>query len=1029
MFSLDDDTLEKGGEAILASKGDLGLLLFSASAGLAEISVHLQALRDKAGDIYHPRSSKTLLAVKKRELDALKAARDEADTMASAYAQLVDTRKSAEAAHKQALDALSRTRAEAQAIQRQLGALPHVFTLREVEAKLAPLADLYSAPATWRDEVQRLRGNEIRLAAQIDSADQAIRGLQEEFEAIALDPVALGVAASVDAWSELRSRFVTARDIPLRQGELAAKRDDLAAALVRLGRAGEAAPRRLLLPAHVEGEFRDLMEKRSGVEATLTGAEIAFEDATGDAAAAAQLAAGEGGEDRGAPIAALKTLLDLTRRDDSAQRAGLARASIAKQTKLLDEALRALAPWRGDAEGLAALPTPSQAEIAGLRDRWQRAGAKRDAARDALRAKLGELERAQAEAGAAARSQAMVGDDEAANVRAARDAAWAAHRAALDAPGADRFEALMRRDDDTGRARLAAASDLAAQREREIKRAGLEADCACLKTDLGDVEAALHDAENAVAAAAPVAPPAGREALSFLADWLLRRGEALAIRKTLAEACEDLRRAESDAKQARADLSGALRAADVAYDADGDFATLAAAARGALDRENERKTLNANAEEKRKAAERAAGNRARALAADKAWRVAWRAACAACWLGEDGAEPSIGAVRQSLSALEDMRIVLNQYDDLAHRIAAMERDRAAFANEVAAVAGRLGETERADDVASLAAAIETRVKICARHPGEARGEEGRLARSAEAARDAGRRARRKRQACRGDDERVWRGDARRCRAEARGLPARATRCVTPRKEPNGRFASLQVAATLEAARALLAGVDREALETRLAALQARESGETSANAQAFSALSEANRRLAAVGGDDAVARMQEKRRTILEEIGQGAETYLRLKFGVAAADEALRLYRDRHRGAMMTRASEAFRLISRGAYRGLTTQPNGAGETLIALGADGGSKEADQLSKGARFQLYLALRVAGYHEFAKARRPAPFMADDIMETFDHFRAEEALRLFADMARVGQVIYFTHHLHLCEIARNVCPQARVHQLTG
>ena len=84
----------------------------------------------------------------------------------------------------------------------------------------------------------------------------------------------------------------------------------------------------------------------------------------------------------------------------------------------------------------------------------------------------------------------------------------------------------------------------------------------------------------------------------------------------------------------------------------------------------------------------------------------------------------------------------------------------------------------------------------------------------------------------------------------------------------------------------------------------------------------------------------------------------------------LRLFRDRHRGAMMDRASEAFRLISRGAYRALTTAPNGQSETLIALGADGGSKEAAQLSKGARFQLYLALRVAGYHELAKTRAPA-----------------------------------------------------------
>ena len=118
-----------------------------------------------------------------------------------------------------------------------------------------------------------------------------------------------------------------------------------------------------------------------------------------------------------------------------------------------------------------------------------------------------------------------------------------------------------------------------------------------------------------------------------------------------------------------------------------------------------------------------------------------------------------------------------------------------------------------------------------------------------------------------------------------------------------------------------------------------------------------------------------------------------------------------------------------GRCRATVVMPNGQSEMLIALGADGGSKAAEQLSKGARFQLYLALRVAGYHELAKVRVPAPFIADDIMETFDHFRAEEALRLLAEMGRVGQVIYFTHHLHLAEIAKRICPEARVHELTA
>src|ERR1700730_659582 len=185
--------------------------------------------------------------------------------------------------------------------------------------------------------------------------------------------------------------------------------------------------------------------------------------------------------------------------------------------------------------------------------------------------------------------------------------------------------------------------------------------------------------------------------------------------------------------------------------------------------------------------------------------------------------------------------------------------------------------------------------------------------------------------------------------------------------------------------------------------------------------------LESVGGDATGARIDQERRRILLEIEEKARRYVRQRLGIAAAEQALRLYRDKHRGSMMIRASKAFQTISRGAYSGLATQPEKDTEILIGIGADGSSKRASdskgnsEMSKGTRFQLYLALSVAGYHEFASSRRPVPFIADDIMETFDDFRAEEAFRLFSEMAEVGQVIYLTHHRHLSDIAQRVCPR--------
>lgn len=232
---------------------------------------------------------------------------------------------------------------------------------------------------------------------------------------------------------------------------------------------------------------------------------------------------------------------------------------------------------------------------------------------------------------------------------------------------------------------------------------------------------------------------------------------------------------------------------------------------------------------------------------------------------------------------------------------------------------------------------------------------------------------------------------------------------------------------IEQAEDALDAVERGSLEAELIELKARLEDEDIRSRERFATRNRAEDRIAAVGGDAAVAVLESKRRTVLMTMEDRALEYLKLKLGIAAAERALRAYRDRHRSSMMARASEAFALISRGAYSKLLTQPSNGSELLIAKGVDGSSKIASDLSKGTRFQLYLALRVAGYHEFARARAPAPFLADDIMETFDDFRAEEAFRLLAAMAGKGQIVYFTHHRHLCEIAKAVEPSIMIHTL--
>ena len=215
----------------------------------------------------------------KRELDALKQERDAADTLAPAYAELVRQRDAAGQAYAAAAKSLSERRAREDEIQRRLGALPHLAALREAESQCAPLEALADPPDSWRDEVQELQAEAIRLAAQKESAEREISALEDQLAHTGADQAALKVAHRVGAWRELSSRYDSAADVPVRKGELAAKRDAVADILRRLGREGEADPSKLMLPVRVVGALEDLIDVRSGVLSKLEAASEAAEAA------------------------------------------------------------------------------------------------------------------------------------------------------------------------------------------------------------------------------------------------------------------------------------------------------------------------------------------------------------------------------------------------------------------------------------------------------------------------------------------------------------------------------------------------------------------------------------------------------------------------------------------------------------------------------------------------------------------------------------------------------------------------------
>ncbi len=1030
MFSLDDDTLEAGGESILASKGDLGQLLFSASAGLADLSRALTELRAEADGFYRLYAHTTELGTYKARLAALREQREQIDTVAARYAALIEARDQARRQYEDGLAARTTIHTRMEEIRRQVSALPRLGALHTARAQLLPLADLPAAPQEWAAVLPGLRDEAITLATREDTLTREIDKMTAALDAIVVDAAALAVADRVDRVDDLHARHVTAaKDIPARELEACDAEQQITAILGRIGRAAERNPHRLVLDAATVAGLQDLIARRSGVETCVETAAHELSEARHrlrEAEARLQAAGATTGEADAVRLATLAAAAAALQDSDHAARWRLAERSRAKHQDALAEWLLALRPGQGDVDALATLIVPDATDL----QRWK---AELTAAQTQHERREQECARANAEqARLAAERDAIVqgagvmSDHDAAEVRAQREAAWATHRHTLDPASADAFEAVLRRDDLVVNARLRHEADVARLHETSQGLARAEADATHAQEEFAEAALRLQRIEATIAAAAePFLPGA---MLDQLEAWLGRRGKALEVRGQLRQAERDLREAEADAAALRDRLLAAMESAGVAHDPTAPVEVLRGAAQAALDREAALRALRQDVQERQRDVKVRERGDATSAERDRAWHTAWDTACAASWLGETGAALALATVRDSLAAVADLGPTLTRRASLLERIEKMRADQATFAAEVAAIAQALACPIGTEAPLELEQRIARRVQAARRALDERDRKTQDLAAAQQHQRQ--RAGVREINARRGRDMQNHFGvdSLNDVASKLRDLELKAELERQAGEAARDILDALR-APSLEAAELQLQTADRTLLETELAGLQARFTDQDQRMRDLFSLYSKATDQVEAVGGDAAVAKIEEQRRTVLLEIEERAARYLRLRAGIAAAEHALRLYRQQHRSAMMQEASQAFRIISGDAYSRLASQPNKDKEDLIAVAADGSSKIASELSKGTRFQLYLALRAAGYREFARLRPTVPFIADDIMETFDNERTQQAVRVLAQIGEAGQAIYLTHHSHVCDIALGTCPGVKLYELSG
>lgn len=1024
LLCLDDLTIEKGGEEITRAKGDIGRLLFSAAAGISELSDVLDKVREEADGLYRKRASSTQLAALKKEHAEVERQIRELDVSASQYRGL---KKAADDALLEEAQ-VSKRRKELFAAKAQLDArIKALPVLGEIGLLDGQLADFSTWPAQLDvdpEDLVRMLTRQTTARSDIAKLSDELEGLRSDLAAIEHHPEHLSLTQVLENLDALRSRYATADlDLDRRRKALEQVLADMGLAARDLGAPDGFDPKVLVLSSATLTELEQARERMRDAEAAVTREqdEVAAIDEKIEAAKD-QLRRLGSEESASVDFAEVLERFDV---DTLSARHAAASEALKTARRNRRTALDALT-IKG--QSFDALPTCSltmeEADIL-LGDVQEITQRHETLVRELESVRL-EIAERDARIAQIRAMDGLVDDDETRGIRAGRDDLWKAHRSSMTNQSADAFEGAMARVDTAMDLRLSQAADLGTLRQQER-------DLAAAKAKAGSVAqqvSALEQARNAILERlAGASTEAGLEttlAPDTFVSWL--RKLELASR-----ADTELRRLQDEHEETfkKADRLIQVLSEHIRRDTP-EFDELVAVAKTnlAAQRTHQENLRSAKARvdeltrDRTKRADKLAAFEADASNARRDWveRVA-----AALPKGLDS-----GFFEASLQPLQDLREHDKERVALERQVSSMEDDQTQFSEKVQKLVERVASiptgsplsdydalkamSEQAMDAQEKARDLNERIKACGVSLAEAQKvlDDIDLA-VAELARVFPE----------GIDTSSL-GALRQAVSTATGVISDRAR----RSDLEHTLTSHLDLESLEDARAVLSGATQTGLQAELDEIGADLDGIEGLYKGAIEARTSATQALRAIGGDAEVALLVERKTTLELEMQDVALRHLELSLGHRLAEAAIRRYRDAHRSAMMQATETAFSQLTNGAYSKLQTQIDGAAETLLALDASGMAKQAQDMSKGTRFQLYLALRAAAYEQLADQGAALPFFCDDIFETFDEERTRSACRVMERVGRRGQAIYLTHHQHVVDIAREVCGDSvQLHRIAG
>jgi len=178
---------------------------------------------------------------------------------------------------------------------------------------------------------------------------------------------------------------------------------------------------------------------------------------------------------------------------------------------------------------------------------------------------------------------------------------------------------------------------------------------------------------------------------------------------------------------------------------------------------------------------------------------------------------------------------------------------------------------------------------------------------------------------------------------------------------------------------------------------------------------------------DQAAMIQQERQNLLAAMRRQSSRYAELTIAEEALKRAIEHYRQNNEGPVLRRASNFFNRLTDGEYQRLQIEFDDKDQPkLVGVRPDAKSTVvANLMSDGTADALYLSLRLASLEVHLDTHHPVPLIVDDCLVQFDDDRASAALKILSELSVRTQVILFTHHQHLLDLARESLPQKGFH----